>query len=46
MAYDKYTYASYTDLDRKNSPYLIRAKANIRLNTAEEGGRTNALTKL
>jgi len=33
MAYDKYTYASYTDLDVKNSPYLINVKAKIRFKT-------------
>lgn len=43
MAYDKYTYASYTDLDVKNSSYLIHVKAKIRLNTQEEGGRTNGI---
>ena len=43
MAYDKYTYASYTDLDVKNSPYLIRVKAKIRLSTTEEGGRKNGI---
>ena len=43
MAYDKYTYSSYTDLDVKNSPYLIRVKAKIRLDTTEEGGRVNGI---
>lgn len=43
MAYDKYTYASYTDLDIKNSPYLIQVKAKIRLYTTEEGGRRNGI---
>jgi len=43
MAYDKYTYASYNDLDVKNSAYLIRVKGKIRLNTTEEGGRKNGI---
>lgn len=43
MAYDKYTYASYTDLDVRNSPYLIQVKAKIRFYTAEEGGRRNGI---
>ena len=43
MAYDKYTYASYTDLDVENSPYLIRVKAILRLKTTEEGGRFNGI---
>ena len=44
MAYDKYTYASYTDLDIKDSPHIIYAKARIRLKTTEEGGRTQGIT--
>ncbi len=43
MAYDKYTYASYTDLDVKNSPELILIKAKMRLKTTEEGGRINGI---
>ena len=43
MAYDKYTYASYTDLDIKNSPYLINVKAKIRFRTTDEGGRMNGI---
>ena len=43
MAYDKYTYASYTDLDVKNSPYLIEVKAKLRLKTTEKGGRTHGI---
>lgn len=40
MAYDTYTYASYTDLDVKNSKFLISVKAKIRFKTSEEGGRS------
>jgi len=43
MAYDKYTYASYTDLDVKHSPYLILVKAKIRFKTTEEGGRIHGI---
>ena len=43
MAYDKYTYSSYTDLDVKNSPYLIKAKTKIRFLTTDEGGRINGI---
>ncbi|MTI29255.1 hypothetical protein [Xanthovirga aplysinae] len=43
MEFDKYTYASYTDLDVQNSPYLIQVKARIRLKTTEEGGRFNGV---
>ncbi len=43
MAYDKYTYASYTDLDIKDGPHLIHVKANIRFKTTEEGGRKNGI---
>lgn len=43
MAYDKYTYASYTDLDVKNSPNLILVKAKLRLKTEEEGGRKTGI---
>lgn len=43
MAYDKYTHASYTDLDVKYSGCLIRVKAIIRLKTAEEGGRESGV---
>ena len=43
MAYDKYTHASYTDLDVENSHYLILVKAKIRLSRADEGGRTNGI---
>jgi len=43
MAYDKYTYASYTDLDVKNSPHLIKVKAKFRLDTTDEGGRINGI---
>lgn len=39
-AYDKYTYASYTDLDIQNSPNIITVKAKIRFKTADEGGRS------
>jgi len=43
MAYDKYTYASYADLDVKNSPNLIQIKAKITFRTTEEGGRINGI---
>lgn len=43
MAYDKYTYSSYTDLDVKDSSYLIHVKAKIRFKTTEEGGRVNGI---
>jgi len=43
MAYDKYTYSSYTDLDVKDSKSLIHVKAKVRFNTTEEGGRLNGL---
>ena len=43
MAYDKYTCSSYTDLDVKNSPYLIQVIAKIRLKTAKEGGRATGI---
>ena len=43
MAYDKYTYASYTDLDVRNSPHLIHVKAKVRFKTAAEGGRENGI---
>lgn len=33
MAYDKYTYQSYTDLDVKNSPYLIHVKVKVIFNS-------------
>ena len=36
MAYDKYTYASYTDLDVKNSPNVIFVNAKLRLKTTEK----------
>jgi hypothetical protein len=39
MAYDKYTYASYTDLDVKDSPHSIAVRARVRFKTFEEGGR-------
>jgi hypothetical protein len=39
MAYDKYTYSSYTDLDIKNSQNLIYVRAKLRLKTTEKGGR-------
>ncbi len=44
MAYDKYTYASYTDLDFEHSKHLIHVKAKIRFLTAEEGGRETGIT--
>ncbi|GAB5551777.1 MAG: hypothetical protein Sapg2KO_13680 [Saprospiraceae bacterium] len=44
MAYDKYTYASYTDLDVKNSSYLIEVKAKIRFKTPAEGGRRHGVS--
>ncbi len=40
MAYSKYTYASYTDLDVENSPYVITVKAKIRFKLPTEGGRS------
>ena len=43
LAYDKYTYSSYTDLDVKNSRYLINVRAKIRLNKTEEGGRITGI---
>jgi len=43
MAYDKYTYTSYTDLDVKDSNYLIHVKAKIRFKTPQEGGRKNGI---
>ncbi|MGH1437641.1 MAG: hypothetical protein ACRBG0_24605 [Lewinella sp.] len=39
MAYDKYTHSSYTDLDIKDSPFIIKVKAKFRFLTEEEGGR-------
>lgn len=41
MAYDSYTYASYTDLDVENSPHIINVKAKVRFKTTAEGGRRN-----
>jgi len=43
MAYDKYSYASYTDLDLEESFQLITVKANLRLYTTKEGGRQNGI---
>ena len=43
MAYDKYTYASYTDLDIQQSKHLIHLKAQIRLLTPDEGGRLSGI---
>lgn len=40
MAYSKYTYASYTDLDVENSPHVICVRAKIRFNPSTEGGRS------
>ncbi|MCH2045935.1 MAG: hypothetical protein MK212_17595 [Saprospiraceae bacterium] len=45
MAYDRYTYMSYTDLDVENSAYLIKVSAKIRLYTAAEGGRTEGVQR-
>ena len=42
-AYNKYTYASHTDLDVKDSKYLIHVKARIRFKTTAEGGRTQGV---
>jgi len=43
MAYDKYTYASFTDLDVKHSQNLIHVNAIIRLKKTEEDGRTKGI---
>ena len=43
MAYDKYTFSSYTDLDVKDSSHLIRVKVKIRLDTTVEGGRRSGI---
>ena len=43
MAYDKYTYASYKDLEVKNTSSIIYIKAKLRLKTTEEGGRINGI---
>jgi hypothetical protein len=39
MAYDKYTLASYRDLDYEKSNGLISVKAKLKIRTPEEGGR-------
>jgi len=43
MAYDKYTSASYTDLDFKISDHLIHINAEIRLLSSKEGGRSTGI---
>ncbi|MTB50752.1 hypothetical protein [Lewinella sp. W8] len=40
MAYDKYTYASYSDLDVEDSPFVIRVRAKVRFLPPDEGGRS------
>ena len=44
MAYDKYTYASYTDLDVRDSKYLIHVMAKIKLLSTEQGGRMSGIS--
>lgn len=39
MAYDSYTYASYTDLELENTEHLIHVQAKVWMKSAEEGGR-------
>lgn len=39
MAYDKYTYASITDLDIKDSKHLIKINAILKLTSTNSGGR-------
>jgi len=43
MAYDKYTYSSYTDLDIKNPRKLILVNAKLKLKLTEEGGRQSGI---
>lgn len=44
MAYDKYTYASYTDLDITPTSALIHVKAILKMKPTEEGGRKTGFT--
>lgn len=39
MAYDSYTYASYTDIELENTENLIHVRANLKMKSTEEGGR-------
>lgn len=43
MAYGKYTHSSYTDLDVKDSDYLIHLSAKVRFLTTKEGGRVSGV---
>lgn len=42
-AYDKYTHSSCTDLDIKDSKFLIHLKVKVRFFTTKEGGRLNGI---
>ncbi|MFT6922202.1 MAG: hypothetical protein ACJA1C_001204 [Crocinitomicaceae bacterium] len=39
MAYDKYTFASITELDLKKTPQIIYVKAFLKMKTTSDGGR-------
>lgn len=43
MAYDKYSYSSYTDLDIEDSGHLIKVNALFKLISTNEGGRRTGI---
>lgn len=44
MAYDKYTYASYTDLDLENTDQMLIVRAALTMKPAHENGRETGFT--